>query len=116
MKEVLTELREVLAKQRFWLEHSHRLCRELDEPADRIERYDRYENLCSRYARSVDFLVRKVYRAIDAAEFESQGTLLDVVHRAHKRGLFDSLEPISKIPICGNGSQSVRSQGERRRA
>ncbi len=26
------------------------------------------------------------------------------------------IEPISKIPICGNGTQSVRSQGERRRA
>jgi len=45
------------------------------------------EAFCSRFARSVDILVNKTLRALDRVELLPPGTLLDVVHRAEKRGL-----------------------------
>jgi hypothetical protein len=45
------------------------------------------EAFTSRFARSVDLLVNKVLRALDRVELRTEGTLLDVVNRAEKRGL-----------------------------
>jgi uncharacterized protein YutE (UPF0331/DUF86 family) len=53
-----------------------------------------FEALCSRFSRSIDFLVRKIYRSIDEFELENQGTLIDTINRADKRGLIDSVEQI----------------------
>ncbi len=50
------------------------------------------EIVCSRFSRSIDFLLRKIFHSIDDYEFVNQGTLLDVFNNAHKRGLFDNLE------------------------
>jgi uncharacterized protein YjgD (DUF1641 family) len=58
--------------------------------------------LCSRYARTIDFLVRKVFRCLDDVEFENQGTLIDVVNHAHKRGLFEDIESIRQIKDIRN--------------
>ncbi len=44
------------------------------------------EAFSSRFARTVDLLVNKVLRSLDRAELLPQGTLLDVVNRAEKRG------------------------------
>lgn len=44
------------------------------------------EAFSSRFARTVDLVVNKVLRSLDRAELLSQGTLLDVVNRAEKRG------------------------------
>lgn len=44
------------------------------------------EAFCSRFARTVDLVVNKVLRSLDRAELLPQGTLLDVVNRAEKRG------------------------------
>lgn len=44
------------------------------------------EAFCTRFARTVDLVVNKVLRSLDRAELLSQGTLLDVVNRAEKRG------------------------------
>lgn len=41
-------------------------------PPYEIEDFDKLENLSSRYARSIVFLVRKVFRSIDEAGFESR--------------------------------------------
>ena len=61
-----------------------------------------YENLSSRFTRTVDFLIRKVFRSIDDAEFEPQGTLIDVVNNAHKRNLFDNIEEFRAIKDLRN--------------
>lgn len=45
------------------------------------------EAFSSRFARTVDLVVNKVLRSLDRAELLPQGTLLDVVNRAEKRGL-----------------------------
>lgn len=44
------------------------------------------EAFCSRFARTVDLLVNKVLRSLDRVELKPEGTLLDVVNGAEKRG------------------------------
>ena len=44
------------------------------------------EAFCSRFARTVDLLVNKALRSLDRVELNPEGTLLDVVNRAEKRG------------------------------
>ena len=34
------------------------------------------------------------FRTVDAYEFENQGTLVDVVNNAHKRGLFEDIDKL----------------------
>lgn len=50
------------------------------------EQLESVEAFSSRFARTVDLLVNKVLRSLDRVELMSQGTLLDVVNRAEKRG------------------------------
>lgn len=45
------------------------------------------EAFTSRFARAIDLLVNKVLRSLDRLELRPDGTLLDVVHGAEKRGL-----------------------------
>jgi predicted transposase/invertase (TIGR01784 family) len=54
-----------------------------------VDEFGKFETLCGRYSRGIDFLIRKLFRTIDEYEFENQGTLIDVVNNAHKRGLFE---------------------------
>jgi len=39
----------------------------------------------------------KVFRSIDAVEFENHGSLIDVLNRAQKHGFFESIEKIRQI-------------------
>lgn len=45
------------------------------------------EAFTGRFARSVDLLVNKVLRTLDRVELKPEGTLLDVINGAEKRGL-----------------------------
>ncbi len=93
----------LLEKQLFWLKHSYDETTKIGLKASyEIEEFDSYENLCSRFSRMIDFLVRKMFRAIDAVEFENQGTLIDTVNNAHKRGLFKNIETIREIKDLRN--------------
>jgi len=99
----LKELTEALKRQQFWLQHSFDESIKIElNGVYQVSDFDTLETLTSRFARSIDFLVRKVWRAIDAAEFESQGTLIDVVNRAHKRGLFDDIDVVQQIKEIRN--------------
>jgi len=85
----------LLQKQLFWLDISYNESKKIGaKECYSIEEFGKFETLCSRYSRSIDFLIRKIFRTIDAYEFENQGTLIDVVNNAHKRGLFDSIEDL----------------------
>jgi len=99
----LQELSVSLEKQLFWLDYSYQQVKDLSTPENfSIEQFNQFENLCSRYARTIDFLVRKVFRCLDDVEFENQGTLIDVVNHAHKRGLFEDIESIRQIKDIRN--------------
>ena len=101
--DLLTYNADLLKKQLSWLQHSYIQAGEIGiKDHYDISELDIYENLSSRFARTVDFLIRKVFRSIDDAEFESQGTLIDVVNNAHKRNLFDNIEDIRAIKDLRN--------------
>ena len=104
MKTIMQEIQTALAKQIDWLSYSHNQALKLPEKHEEWEKshYDVMESLCARFARGIDFLVRKVFRALDDAEFLPQGTLIDTVHRAHKRNLFENIETIQRIKDLRN--------------
>lgn len=93
--EKLQQDRKLLEKQLFWIEISYKECLKIGiKDKYSIEEFGKFETLCSRYGRGIDFLIRKIFRTLDEYEFENQGTLVDVVNNAHKRGLFDDIEEI----------------------
>ena len=95
MKEKLQLDKNLLEKQLFWIEISFNECSKIGIKEEySIEEFGKFETLCSRYSRGIDFLIRKIFRTLDQYEFENQGTLLDVVNNAHKRGLFDDIEKL----------------------
>jgi hypothetical protein len=93
--EKLQQDRKLLEKQLFWIEISYKECLKIGiKDKYSIEEFGKFETLCSRYSRGIDFLIRKIFRTLDEYEFENQGTLVDVVNNAHKRQLFDDIEEI----------------------
>ena len=95
MKDKLQLDKNLLEKQLFWIEISFNECNKIGIKEEySIEEFGKFETLCSRYSRGIDFLIRKIFRTLDEYEFENQGTLLDVVNNAHKRGLFDDIEKL----------------------
>jgi len=95
MKQKLLKDFELLKKQLFWIELSYNECAQIGiKETYTIEEFGKFETLCSRYSRGIDFLIRKIFRTIDAYEFENQGTLIDVVNNAHKRGLFEDIDEL----------------------
>ncbi len=95
IKQKLQEDKVLLEKQLRWIEISFDECKNIGIKDDySIDEFGRFETLCSRYSRGIDFLIRKIFRTIDEYEFENQGTLIDVVNNAHKRELFSDIEEI----------------------
>jgi len=99
----LQELTVALEIQLFWLDYSYQQLKDSPATVDfSIEQFNQFENLCSRYARTIDFLMRQYFRCLDDVEFENQGSLIDVVNNAHKRGLFLDIELIRQIKDIRN--------------
>jgi len=63
---------------------------------------DAIEVLASRFARTTDLLVNKVLRALDRYEFEPEGSLIDVLNRAEKRGLVESARLLREMKELRN--------------
>ena len=95
MREKLLADYQLLKKQLFWVQLSFDECSLIGiKKAYSVDEFGKFETLCGRYSRGIDFLIRKIFRTLDMYEFENQGTLVDVVNNAHKRGLFDDIEQI----------------------
>jgi len=95
IREKLLQDKKLLEKQLFWIEMSFNECSKIGIKTQySVDEFGKFETLCSRYSRGIDFLIRKFFRTIDAYEFENQGTLIDVVNNAHKRGLFEDIEEL----------------------
>ena len=93
MKAKLAYDAQLLQKQRAWIDISYQQCKHIGLKENySIDEFGKFETLCSRYSRGIDFLIRKIFRTLDEYEFENQGTLVDVVNNAHKRGLFTDIE------------------------
>ncbi len=92
IKEKLQLDYELLKKQLAWIVISYDECKLIGlKNRYEIAEFGKFEILCSRYSRGIDFLIRKIFRTLDEYEFENQGTLVDVVNNAHKRELFDDI-------------------------
>jgi len=99
LKETLLKLEETLR----WLKRSFNICKEIGIKEKYTENeFDSFETLTSRFARTIDILVNKLFRCIDAVEFESEGTMIDVINRAHKRNLFESIDQIRLLKELRN--------------
>jgi hypothetical protein len=95
MLEKLRQDQSLLTRQLYWLEISTDECQRIGIKGKySIDEFGRFKTLCSRYSRSIDFLIRKIFRTIDEYEFENQGTLIDVINNAHKRGLITDIKEI----------------------
>lgn len=93
--EKLTNDKTLLEKQLAWIEISFNDCSKIGIKKEySIEEFGKFETLCSRYSRGIDFLIRKIFRTLDEYEFENQGTLIDVVNNAHKRELFEDIDEL----------------------
>ena len=100
---ILRKNLEGLEKSLFRLKYTYaqskniNLQKELTDPE-----FDVLENLSSRFARTLDLIVNKVFRSIDAVELEDAGTLIDVINRAEKRELIESSARIRKLKDLRN--------------
>jgi len=95
MYEKLLQDKKLLQKQLFWIEISYSECKKIGIKKEySTDEFGKFETLCSRYSRGIDFLIRKIFRTLDEYEFENQGTLIDVVNNAHKRELFEDIEEL----------------------
>ena len=95
MKEKIKKDIQLFGKQLKWIEFSLKECQDIGIKENyTIDEFGKFETLCSRYARGIDFLIRKFFRNLDEYEFENQGTLIDVINSAHKRGLFESVDEL----------------------
>ncbi len=56
----------------------------------------------SRFSRTSNILIKKVFRALDAVELEESGSLIDSANRAEKRGIIDSVSTIRIIREARN--------------
>jgi len=95
IKEKLLHDKELLLKQLDWINISYSQCSKIGIKKNyTVDEFGYFETLCSRYSRGIDFLIRKIFRTLDEYEFENQGTLVDVVNNAHKRGLFEDIDEL----------------------
>ena len=73
------------------LKISYQRCQEIGlEGSHSEDHLIEFEALTGRFARLVDMLIHKFFRAIDTVELVDVGTLIDTMNRAEKRGLVDS--------------------------
>ena len=95
---VLAENLTSMEKSINWLKRSYSKCSQIGIKERYSEdEFDDFENLVSRYARTIDVIVNKVFRSIDAVELEDGGTMIDVVNRAEKRELVQSADRVRDL-------------------
>lgn len=80
------------------LKYSYDICSDIGIKEEyTLEELDRFESLTSRFARTSDILIQKIFRLIDVIELELPGTVIDRINRAEKRGLISSAEIFKDI-------------------
>lgn len=88
LEEQLTLARKAGEAVRYSSGRVERLGPLAERPSD--EALVELDALTARFARLADILLQKVFRAIDAVELVDEGSLIDRMNRAEKRGIIDS--------------------------
>lgn len=98
LKDLLAEQIKDLELARKVFDHSVQVCSKIGTKSTYSQaEADAYEALTSRFARLSDLLTHKVLRTIEAEELEPQGSLIDRINRAEKRGAIESAATLRKI-------------------
>jgi hypothetical protein len=87
-------------KSKITLEHSfNKVSKVVIGPIDdyKIDDLDILEILTSRFARTSDLLVKKIFRVIEAIDLEEKGTIRDLINQAEKKGLISSASIFVRI-------------------
>jgi uncharacterized protein YutE (UPF0331/DUF86 family) len=100
----------VLQKELVSLEKSAELLRESYEKCESIgiknnyshRELEAFEALTARFSRLSDLIIQKIFRLIDTLELTEQGTVLDRINRAEKKGLIDSAKTFTSMRLLRN--------------
>lgn len=85
------------------LNYSFEKCKLIITKADYTnEDLESLEALTSRFARTSDILLQKIFRLIDEIELESFGSIIDRINRAEKRNLVEKGEILKEIRSLRN--------------
>lgn len=97
-KELLKAELKLLDEAHKMLNYSYTICAiiGIKENYD-FEELDKFEALTSRFARTSDILIQKIFRLIDILELEIPGSVIDRINRMEKRELIDSAEIFKQI-------------------
>lgn len=100
---ILQKNLEDLQESQKWLKRSFELCKKIGFKKNYAPtEFDTFENLTSRFARTTDFIINKIFRSIDKLELETSGTTIDVLNRAHKRGIIKNVSELRDIKELRN--------------
>lgn len=103
-RQFLTEALVELAQARRHLDYSFQQVAGLPADLNNADagQLESVEVFSSRFARTVDLLVNKVLRSLDRLELLPQGSLLDVVNRAEKRGFIQRAADLREMKDVRN--------------
>ena len=103
VKQLLAEELKLLEYSNDMLAYSYNTCRNIGIKEEyTFEELDKFEALTSRFARTGDMLIQKIFRSIDILELERPGSVIDRINRAEKRGLISSAEIFKEIRFLRN--------------
>jgi len=85
------------------LKYSFEKCKQIIQTAEYSnDDLESLEALTSRFARTSDILIQKIFRLIDEIELESFGSIIDRINRAEKRKLVDKGEKLKEVRSLRN--------------
>jgi uncharacterized protein YutE (UPF0331/DUF86 family) len=97
-KQLLQEELHILENAITMLKYSYGECTKIGiEKEYTFEELDRFEALTSRFARTSDIVIQKIFRLIDIIELERPGSVIDRINRAEKREIINSAEVFKDI-------------------
>jgi uncharacterized protein YutE (UPF0331/DUF86 family) len=80
------------------LVYSYEACQEIGiKGSYTLEELDKFEALTSRFTKTSDMLIQRIFRLIDVLELEKPGSVIDRINRAEKRDLVSSGEVFKEI-------------------
>lgn len=85
------------------LKYSYDICKKIGLKKEyTLDELDRFEALTSRFARTSDLLIQKLFRLIDILELEQPGTIIDRINNAERRGIIFSATIFKQIRALRN--------------
>ncbi|MBT4789951.1 MAG: hypothetical protein HON90_00140 [Halobacteriovoraceae bacterium] len=100
LKQVLIKEIDKAKKYKITLEHSFTKAQKIQTKSfDQytIDELDILETLTSRFARSSDILIKKIFRIFESIDLEEKGTIRDLINQAEKKEIIDSADDFIKI-------------------